>query len=109
MIICDRAYLKELERRCKVARKQLPHEVAAGIDAEIEAVEALGDPMYSTHVMATAFHVTHTTLKHRVYDLHDSFQGHLSRFGANTHWGDWFAACAVNKDTANYRTWAEPQ
>ena len=58
MIICDRAYLKELERRSKVARKQLPREVAAGIDAEIEAVEALGDAWYSLRVIAVAFRMS---------------------------------------------------
>ena len=108
LIICDRAYFKELERRMKAARKQLPREAAAGVDAEIEAVEALGDPMYSTPVMATAFRITHTTLRHRVNDKNHSFQGHLPPFAGGAMWGDWFAACAVNKDTMGYRTWVDP-
>ena len=55
MIVCDRAYLRELERRMKAAKRELPRDVAKGIDAEIEAIEAQGDPDYSAMVMGVGF------------------------------------------------------
>ena len=122
MIVCDRAYLKELERRMKDARRKLPKEVANGIDAEIEAIEAQGDPRYSTRVISTAFRVHTRTLGYRTHPRSQSatngkpgcdFQGHLPCLPLNGTNGDpicgtWFDAAAVNIDTQFYRTWRTP-
>ena len=39
----------------KASRKALAKEVADAIDREIEAIEAQGDPWYSTRAIALAF------------------------------------------------------
>ena len=114
MIICDRNYLRELERRTKAIRRSLPLNVAEGIDAEIEAVEALGDPWYSVDAIATAFNVTKKGVEARMNLKHRSFQGHLPEVEGlrqghgHVRYGTWLDAAAVNKSTQRYRTWEAP-
>ena len=107
MIVCDRAYLREeLKSRMKAARQLLPKDVAATIDAEIEAIEAQGDPWYGTRVMAVAFRLPIQSLRSRVAPS-TAFQGNLRKNGPYNY-GTWFDACGVNKDTRGYRTWVSP-
>ena len=108
MIVCDRAYLQSLKCRMEEARELLPKEVAVGIDAEIESVEALGDPWYSLQVVAMAFRTVR--MAGRVRDnprRPKTKQGDLPKWG-DLFYGTWFDACAVNKDTRLYRTWVNP-
>ena len=107
MIVCDRAYLRELERQMKEARRELPGEVAAGIDAEIEALEAQGDPWYGTAVMEKVFRLGPRGVAKRTDKSHVMFQGHLPKWNGLLY-GNWFAASSVNKDTSKYRTWVNP-
>ena len=113
MIICDRAYLRELESRMKAARRLLPREVAAGIDAEIEAIEAQVDPKYSARTITIAFRLigdsNSAPLSNRIY-IHkakNGFQGHLRR-SASGQYGTWFDAVAICKSLRAYQSWADP-
>ena len=109
MIVCDQGHLKELKSRMKAARKLLPDDVAGVIDAEIEAIEAQGDPWYSSTVIASAFRLLPAAEWGRLYKGNPAFQGHLPHLAdTRIRYGDWFAACAVNKDTLQYRTWVNP-
>lgn len=116
MIVCDSAYMRELERRMKAARKALAKEVADAIDREIETIEAQGDSWYSTVSIALAFRIDGKTLWRRIShpEKHHGFQGHLRRLplrgnNRDPYYGSWFAACAVNKDSPKYRTWKNPE
>lgn len=92
----------------KAARKLIPCEVAAGIDAEIEAIEAQGDPWYSTPVIALAFRMTHVNNRTHEHPA-NGFQGHLRKHeDLGLGYAGWFGACAVNKDTRRYQTWVNP-
>ena len=109
MIVCDGKYLRELERQMRAARKALPPSVANAIDAEIEAIEAQGDPSYGTAVRGLAFRMKQywRTTKGSL-----GFQGNLRRApiaGARSPMiANWFEAMAVNKSTIYYQTWVAP-
>ena len=109
MIVCDLAYLRELERRMKAARRELPRDVAAGMDAEIEAIEAEGDPWYSIAAIEIGFRLKRHCLKSRISNNRPNygFQGHLRKLGKYIY-ATWFDAMTVNKDTQVYRTWRNP-
>ena len=95
----------------QAARKALPEDVANAIDREIDAVEALENPSYSTRVITVAFRLSGNSLSNRInsYDNRQGFQGHLHKCDhTGLRYGDWFAAVSVNKDTATYRTWQDP-
>ena len=108
MIVCDRSYLRELERRKKAARKAIPEEVADAIDLEIETIEAQGDAWYGVIVIGLAFRIRF--VRFRIYHRKPGFQGNLPMLpvGKPPSYATWFGACSVNKDTKGYRTWVNP-
>ena len=106
MIVCDKQYLRELQKRMNASRKALPHEVAETIDREIDTIEAQGDTWYGKIAISIAFRMGGKNL-HRVYSSCRGFQGHLPRLGQILY-GTWFDACSVNKDNRQYRTWVDP-
>ena len=112
MLVCDGHYRRTLRARKQAARKALPVDVAEAIDKEIDAIEALGDPWYSTRVITVAFRLAKNSLSNRTnsHDYRQGFQGHLHKCDdIGLRYGNWFTAVSVNKDTARYRSWQNPE